>query len=484
MPSPKPPAGPSRSYCPSATYKKDPVAYEFPVGGDFSVVQTTHDNRDYNDGYQEVKTVGEIHLRRLQKGSKVGDGRGYVTVDISVSHPDIQVEWTLEQDFRFLKVSTPRFAKLGTTGPHCASLDIVAWLPEDAALTSLSLSSVTLELRVLDDIKIEVSGDSKLASVTGNVYFPPPSSPYIRDLLFSEPAFRFHSRRIEVETVSGNISGLYPLLDYLRLASQSGDIEVMVLPHDALPSDPAPADLDIYTTSGNITVYLPVSCDQDPEYTPPPRDYTTRVGSVSGHISGTYYLGSFGEFKTVSGDVKMKILPVVQYGSSENPDKDPRIVFQTNSFSGDIEVEMLDPIFISPITNRYPDQHDVPTPHPPIGDHDPYLLIPEAGKLFSKVSTSDTRAKKLRSLDSSHATKSGDIEIHYPDAWEGSVFGKTTSGDIVFEGKDLRVIKAHKGFLQKEVLARKRVDSGSVGSSDVLSTVSGDLWFIAGAKES
>jgi hypothetical protein len=484
MPSPTPPAGPSRSYCPSARYKKDPVAYEFPVGGDFSVVQTTHDGRDYNDGYQEVKTVGEIHLRRLQKGSKVGDGKGYITVDISVSHPEIQVEWTLEQDFRFLKVSTPRFAKLGNTGPHCASLDIVAWLPEDAALTSLSLSSVTLELRVLDDIKIEVSGDSKLTSVTGNIYFPPPSSPYMRDLLFSEPAFRFRSRRIEVETVSGNISGLYPLLDYLRLVSHSGDIDVTVLPHDALPSYPAPADLDIYTTSGDVNVYLPVSSNQDPEYTPPPRDYTTKVGSVSGDISGTYYLGSFGEFETRSGDVKMKILPVVQYGSSENPDKDPRISFRTDSISGSIKVEMLDPIFISPITNGFPNQHDVPTPHQPIGDDDPYLFIPKAGKLFSKVSTSNSMAKKLRSLDSSHATKSGDIEIHYPDAWEGSVFGKTTTGTVLFEGKDLEVIKAHKGLVQKEVLARKRVDSGLVGSSDVLSTVTGDIWFVAGAKKS
>src|SRR5258708_2754550 len=127
MPSPERPVGSDRPYCSSATYRKDPVTYEFPIGDSLSIIQTTH-NDDYENirGYQEVKTVGEIRLRRLPTGSKYGKRKGNTTVEINVSHPNIEVRWTLEEGSRFLKVTTPRFAKLDTPGPHCVSLGIVA----------------------------------------------------------------------------------------------------------------------------------------------------------------------------------------------------------------------------------------------------------------------------------------------------------------------------------------------------------------------
>ena len=90
MPPPKLPVGPGRRYCASATYHKEPITYNFPVGGDISVVQKTHEE-DNIHGYARVDTTGEIRLRRLPKSSRIGGGKGYASVDINVSHPDIDI---------------------------------------------------------------------------------------------------------------------------------------------------------------------------------------------------------------------------------------------------------------------------------------------------------------------------------------------------------------------------------------------------------
>lgn len=275
---------------------------------------------------------------------------------------------------------------------------------------------------------------------------------------------------------------LFPLLDHVGLVSQSGNIDVSVLPHEALPSDPAPADLNVHTSPGDIDLRLPLLSTTKPKFTPPPRDYITKVSSASGDISGTYYLGSSGIFETVSGHVKMKILPIVQHGSADDPDADPKADFKTKTISGQTEVDILDPMFISPLTPERPEQQDTPTPYRSIGDQDPCRLLPGSGNLFSYTNTAGPEAMKLRSVQSSHKTTSSDILIRCPDAWEGSVSGLTMSGDISIKGKELNVIKFKKGFVRKELLARKGVDSGDVGSFTSMETMSGDIRFVAEAN--
>jgi hypothetical protein len=495
------------------------VTYEVPLDGDLAVIQTIHVNHgDAKDGNWMISTAGEIRLKRLPKDSKYGHGKGHLTVNVHVSDPSLQVIQTLENNSRTLKISTPRYARLDTPGPHCISLEIIAWLPEDAKLRNMLIKAITLTLRVLDDVKIDVSDLSTFETVSGDVYFPQisgsgvslissspsfdspqapnalkatyspeaPDVPNIPESPISQQALQFSSRRIDVSTVSGDINGQYPLLDHLGLTSQSGDIKISVSPHDALPSAPLPADLLIHTASGDIDVRLPIGGSQDPQYVPPPRDYITKVHSASGDITGSFYLGTSGHFESTSGDITMKILPIVQSGPSNDPDKDENIHFGTETVSGSMGIEILDPIFISPVVYEQPVQRNTLDHFHPIGDDDSYgpnLLLPPTGKLFSIKNTSDSKLEKLRSLQSSHTSKSGGISVRYPDVWEGKVSGKTISGKITVSGEGLKVVKNKKGWGSKEVLAVKGSDGDDddAGSSAVMQSISGNQRFVVGA---
>lgn len=453
-----------------------------------------------------MRTAGEIRIRKLPKDSKYSS-RGLVQIDINVSDDALEIRKTWDESTRTMTISTPRKTRFSTTPNDdvCISLEITVWLPEHTSLSDLSIGSTTLTLRVFDDIKINVTGESKFVSVSGDIFFPK-----IGKVGKAPPKdYPLDSRHITVETVSGNIKGIYPLYDYLKLGTQSGDITAGVLPQPVLPSEPAPADLEVGTASGDIEVTLPA---QVPRYSPPPRDYVTNVASVSGDISGTYFLGSAGSFKSTSGDMTAKILPVIQYSPSTDPDDAPKSEFSTWSVSGEHDFDILEPTFISllpsnkatlpsqpalpvPKVPDLPDVPDIPSqpdqdrspelPYIPIGDDDPYrhFIPPELNEDVILEETRILATKKWRTLKASHQSSSADISIHYPVAWEGTVSGKAVSGNIKVDGKDLKIITYKKGWAYKELVAGKGVSRKGEGSSVDMSTISGDLKFVVGEVE-
>jgi hypothetical protein len=121
---------------------------------------------------------------------------------------------------------------------------------------------------------------------------------------------------------------------------------------------------------------------QIPRLTPPARNYVTRIASLSGHIGGSYFLGSVRSFKSTSGDNKAKVLPVIQYLPSTDPDDAPKIQFETKTVSGKHELDVLKPFFFSLLLSNKPDQHQSPAPYIPIGDGGPYrdILLPDLNR--------------------------------------------------------------------------------------------------------
>lgn len=465
----------STPYCAAARHKEDVVTYEFPVGSDLTVLQTTHES---GGGLSQkyVSTVGEIRLRRLPKDSKHGN-RAYFTVDVQVSDESLHVEKTWDEDLRILKIITPRAAPLSSGGTHCVSLEITAWIPEDAQFSNLLIEAISLTLRVLDDVKVSVSGRSKFTTISGGVRFPVINSTET-DVQADVPSWRssdgfpFSSRKVFVETMSGSIKGNYPLMDVLSLSSQSGTIHVDVFPQPVLPSAPAPADLEVGSSSGTIHVNCPVGG----MYTPPPRNYITTVHSTSSTISGSYYLGSANTFKTTSGTISITGLPVLRGGDSPTA---PNNSFETHTISGTTTVNVLDPIFISLLSNSLESQK-------PVGDDEPYLVIPPGNIATQALFEVDPRATaettKLHTLSSIHSSNSASINVRYPSAWEGTVHGKCVSGNIVAKGDGVRVINSRNGPGYSELKARKGDLEKGQGSIVEMKGISGSLTFLVGSE--
>lgn len=449
------------------------MVFEFATGGDLSIIQTTHDS----SGWTHISTVGIIHLRTIPKDSKHGN-KPYFSINAHTSDPELIVLKTWDQASGSLTISTPRKAPLNGYARHCISLEIEAWFPEDSKFANLVVEALSLDLTVMDDIKV-YSDRSKFSTISGDIYFPTVSDDTFYNVhsqidtrvedtavIFSSEygIAPFSSRSILIETISGDIKGTYPLKDLLGISSQSGTVNVRVLPSPVDDTAPAPADLEIQTSSGSIKAFLPLSNAVYSSYVPPARNYITRVHSTSGTISGSYYLGSESTFKTNSGGIHLDTLPVLQNAEASST----KNIFETHSLSGSTAIDIQEPIFISPPSA------------PDASNNDPYRLIPiiDHQPLF----TIDSRAStgKLHSLKSHHSTTSGGIRIHYPEAWEGIVHGKAVSGSVVFTGDGLRTLKAKMGPGFKEVLAQRGVVDKKDGSTVEINSISGDLRFSVG----
>ncbi|CZT42637.1 uncharacterized protein RSE6_02572 [Rhynchosporium secalis] len=473
----------SAPYCTAAKHKEDVATYEFPLGSDLTVIQTVKTGGDGFPSQTIVSTVGEIRLRRLPKDSKHGN-RPYITVDVQKSDNSLEVERTWNEESRTLKIVTPSSAPLSARETHCISLEITAWIPEDAQFSSLLIEAISLTLRVVEDIKVNVSQQSKFSTISGGVRFPVinPSvkrrggddSASVSAGWRSSEGFPFSSRRIIVETLSGSIKGNYPLMDFLGLSTKSGSIQTDVFPQPVLPSAPAAADLDVQTSSGSIRVNCPVGDNSDPSYKPPPRNYITSVHSTSANIYGSYYLGSESTFKSTSGRITITGLPVLR---SNEPLAASNDKFETHTVSGTTTVEVLDPIFISLLSNSLQEQKHT-------GDDKPFLTIHRSNFGTQPLFEIDQRATgdetKLHTMSSTHSSISAAIELHYPEAWEGTVHGKSISGGIVVQGNGMRIIRDNKGNGYKELVARKGVEEKGQGSRVEMSGISGRLTFIVG----
>ncbi|KAF7956394.1 hypothetical protein EAE96_003735 [Botrytis aclada] len=450
------------SYCQHVS-KSEQSTFEIIDAAGLVVIQEFYQQESPHYG-PEVKTAGEVRIRNLPRRSN--EGKAHFTVEVKFSHPELSVLKTLNELDGSLKISTPRFANLGIHENPCISLEITAWIPEDAEIFKVFFDLATLSIRIFDDVNVKIVKDATLKTISGHVRFPNDSTSSISHASLSthnEPRtyFDFDSRHIVVETVSGRIEGTYPLYDLLKVSSQSGAIGIEVKPKSALESAPAPATLDIYTSSGRIEVSSPVKYPKATYL----REYITRVKSLSGAIQGDFFVGSTGTFDTTSSRIQLMVRPVLSTTSDDDDDENQN-EFSTHSVSGTTHVTLLDPWFNLPSINGK-DRNSATGSRP--NSHDsPYNPAP-----IESLSSSSFQAyeSKLRTIHSIHKTSSGRIEAYYPLAWIGSIEAKTLSGRIELEGKGIDIVERHDGWGYKNVKARKGVERDEDGSDVRLETL-------------
>lgn len=273
-------------------------------------------------------------------------------------------------------------------------------------LENWAMSTENLDIVVADGVSmaspqrsyLQVHEDSTFNAVRGKVKIP-----------------YWSSRRTIVEVVSGGISGAFALRDVLLLKSTSGHIDVAVDPKQADPEKRLPAEFHAVSVSGSIDVDFPTAGDF------PPRDFRTRLETVSSSIHGTYIAGTSLSAHTSSGTIGVQLLPYYM-------DQHAVVSIHTESNSGGTKLKIL----------------------PPLSDDWP-----------------------SRRSEHSSSSQSGSIEVTYPHQWEGVIEGQTLSGSISIQGKDVEMNDRRRSWnpVGKHIVAHKGTGPGHMGCE----TVSGSI---------
>ncbi|KAH8677765.1 hypothetical protein BX600DRAFT_506774 [Xylariales sp. PMI_506] len=394
-------------------------------------------------GNRHVSVGGQVNIRRVEDG-----GYPRILLEAVTNLKDLPIDVMVDQDEQRMRVTVPSAVDWHDNPDHpCVELRATIWVPEDSELYQLTVSTVQLDILLLDDLSLHVGDTSKFVAVSGGVKsgteaslvynglegipLPYDETPNAPDLGYSpsKPTYKFGSRVTEVSTTSGNIKGTWSLFDKLAIHSTSGGIGVSISPQPLLDSKPNPAVLTLKTTSGPIRAHEPIDAhDQIPI-----REYQVELHSVSGDIQSSLVFGSSITSKTTSGKIAVRLLPVID-STRFNPSSPAQL--ETITTSGKTDVQVLDPLWY--------------------------------GK-NSEILSVDC----FDCLAAAHRTMSAAIGLTYPQSWVGNLEASSTSGSLTVRGKDVRITRSSGGWGSQKIAAYKGRDGGA--STISVKGVSGNL---------
>jgi hypothetical protein len=462
---------------------------------------------------------GDVIVRRRQSdGPKAGIELEIITNDESI---DVEVNW--DSELQQLEVLTPQKLENWVEKPRpCIQIRITIWAPEDAVLRVLGIGAVHLNIKLIDNMVINVLVGTELNSIVGNVIaaadLPARDSADIADIPGTPQNYVLNSRAISVRSTSGDIKGWWPLYDVLDVNTQSGDIKISVGPKPVEESDPKSAVLTVQSASGTVSVWEPIHDalnSTKPEEIIPPRDYMTHIESISGGISTWVAFSSIGKFSAVSGDLAIDLLPIYDVSFIESL-KGSGLTTETKS--GNVALRLFEPYWmnivkpngilsgtINPAIANLPLPEDSTDRHPKpvisvvgnteiqtikLGERDeepviPFLPISPGGFPGGPMAPVSPGAPvprvqptaghpTLKCLHADHQTLSGDMKLKYPASWQGLAYASTISGDIRIHGEGVSVTK-RSGY-PRAVTGRK----GSEGSQTKMSTMTGNQDLLIG----
>ncbi|KAL7948227.1 hypothetical protein V8C42DRAFT_245163 [Trichoderma barbatum] len=400
-----------------------------------SIVQTLErDNGNHRGLAPHV--YGEVILQPVDTSST-----GNIQLEIMTNDENLHVSVEFnKRDQRFVVV-IPRWVDWSEPNwQPCVQVRITVSIPREAQLESVLVDAIHLDVAVRDGLILSSATDAQIKTVAGDV---------TTGRLSGDVApYTLASRSIIVETVSGDVSGWFPLYDLLKIHTASGEIKTDVAPKASSDKKPEQAVLNIDSVSGNIKLIEPLGSgyDNGRDEKFPPRDYVVGVSSASGNIQADLAFTSTAKFETVSGDQRVRLLPVFGSGSSA-----PAI--STDTKSGRTTLTVFEPLWkhsaasighydpSAPPANKeedvdndepwiiiHPDEKLSKLPPPPYMDIKPSMAANGGG---------EDEKHGLTDLKSHHASVSGDFRLNYPDSWEGKFSMTTLSGSQDISGKDI-----------------------------------------------
>lgn len=389
-----------------------------------SVVQEIARHRPGHAGSHSPHVYGEIVLRPVEK-----DEDASVDVQVMTNDEAIEVEIVAERDNQDIKVIVPSDVHWDDTheGP-CVQISITVSAPRNATLSSLSLSSVQLDILLEKSLAVHLNNPLLISSVSGSISTPSLSA----SEGFASPAYTLGGAgcSIGVGTVSGGIDGWFPLYDALHARSVSGSVRLNVTPQahrlDGGDKRDAPSILNVSSQSGSLLVNEGIE-DAATRELMPHRDYQVDMKTSSGQITARAASSTKTRITSLSGDLDVALYPMVaKPGSSRQVSE-----FHTENVSGPTRVLVLG------------------------------TTTPRDLELFSR-----------------HVSVSGGLRLRYADSWDGSIEASGVSAKVTVRGRDV-VIDERKngpgGWWAKQIKAHKGdpadgriVASGVSGEIDVL----------------
>ncbi|KAF2009244.1 hypothetical protein BU24DRAFT_437407 [Aaosphaeria arxii CBS 175.79] len=193
-------------------------------------------------------------------------------------------------------------------------------------------------------------------------------------------ASNLKSRETHLETISGSISGRYDLRELLAINTQSGSVNINVRPQEAEQGNPKPALFKARSLSGSLRADFERN-------NIPQRDYQVEIDTEVGTVDGTFIHGSSTNITSVAGLITADIMPFGDGGMETT--------LHTSTTSGAQTVTLQAP--------------------------------------YNKSATG------ISKLTSTHKSVSGALDLTYPQSWEGHVQGRSVSGIVHLQGRDLEL---------------------------------------------
>jgi hypothetical protein len=415
---------------------------DFHPGRNLSITEKTDDDDAPSSGRQPYVT-GDVVLRPTD-----GYSAGRMDLEVITNNEDLRVVADWDPELQVFKVMIPgkvdwHQRKLGP----CIQIRITVWVPPGAMLDLFDSQITHLDINILEDVELSVDNMVFLTSVVGDISAPK----------MGADALPYHlaSRELYLQTVSGEISGWFPMHDLLYVSTASGDVSADVAPKAVYDRKVEPAVLNVMTVSGDVAIreHLNAVGSKTVASRLPARDYVVKMESASGDIVADLAVSSSAKFTSNSGDVKVKLLPLLDSETRgfAGASSEPSVTTETKS--GDIKVNLLEP--------RWTELRGA------FDEEDGAMQTPGDG--------GDNPAPPLSSLTSCHASISGDIILRYPSSWTGRLQAQTLSGSQRFRGKGLSTYKQSGKF--PRILRGNKGDGKSFLQVD---TISGEQDFLVG----
>jgi DUF4097 and DUF4098 domain-containing protein YvlB len=396
-----------------------------------------------------------------------------IELEVISNNDELGIELVFDKETQLVQLKVPEKVNWSASEKRpCVQVRLTVSVPRDSILNSLSINTLQLDVNIEKGLILGALNGVTIRSASGNI-----NAPGIKASSNDDKAvvpYTLSSREIRIHTASGDITGWYPLYDLLGIETVSGDITTNIGPKPVNPQNVRPAKLYVRSASGTINVDEPVDRAQQaarPDREFPPRDYTVDILTASGDITADVAVSSFASFGSQSGDLKVRIWPVLDSGLlTASSNIKPSL--NTDTKSGNTQVTILEPLWTSlaVIGGTIPPFE----PYDPKDGRAPYLVLAED----SDEAKASTSKPALSMLKSKHKSISGKVKLAYPASWEGVVYAQSISGSQDFQGKGLVI--SHEGGMVTKILRGRK---GKGYSSLEVDTVSGDQFALIGEKE-